>query len=104
MIQKMKKTRAEVLNRINTLNRQNDFTPEDPPSYEEAIANNSKLPQTYSELAAALNDMQVQQTNSEVDAKVIYVHDDVRLYFISPDGSVTQTSEAETLTIALLSG
>lgn len=103
MIQKMKKTRAEVLHRINVLNRQNDFA-EDPPTYEEAIASGSKLPKTYSELAAALSDMKVQQTNSEVDTKVIYVHDDVRLYFISPDGSVTQTLEAETLTIALLSG
>lgn len=105
MIQKIKKTRAEVLMRINTLHRQHSFPSGDPPSYEEAVSGGAPLqPQTYSELAAALKDIEVDRTNSEVEAEIIYVHEDVKLYYITPDGSVTQTSEAETLTIALLSG
>nr|CAD7430632.1 unnamed protein product [Timema monikensis] len=64
----------------------------------------SKLPlrslYTYEELGAALQHLKV-ETNAET-AQILYSHDNVRVYFISPDGSVTATSEPDTLKIVQL--
>lgn len=107
MIQKMKRTRAEVLTRINCITSSPNFVPRDPPpTYEEAISRSnsvsSYIPRTYTDLANALNDLQIESTNTP--AEIIYSHDDVSLYFISPDGTVTQTSEPQTLNIAVVPG
>ncbi|CAG2053846.1 unnamed protein product [Timema podura] len=55
---------------------------------------------TYEELGAALQHLKV-ETNAET-AQILYSHDNVRVYFISPDGSVTATSEPDTLKIVQL--
>ncbi|KAJ8959529.1 hypothetical protein NQ314_006266 [Rhamnusium bicolor] len=94
MIQKIKKTRAEVLTRISSIQRSPDFvpdvSPEDPPSYEEAIASSvcsDDIPLTYKDLATALNDLSI-DPNQNVAEELIYTHDSVRLYFISPNGEI----------------
>lgn len=106
MIQKLKKTRAEVLTRINTI--QESATPEimeAPPSYEEAIANSPvgtpTTPQTYNDLACALNHLKV-DSNVEMEAEVVYIYEGVKLYFISPNGEVSSTLAPQTLKIILV--
>lgn len=101
MIQKIKRTRAEVLIRINSIqgNLANLMSDESPPSYEEAMSSTSsstELPRTYTELAAALNQLKIEPPN---DQELIYTHDNVRLYFISPNGEVTSTKQPQTLCI-----
>lgn len=110
MIQKIKKTRAEVLTRISSIQRSSSFVPEvppeDPPSYEEAIASASsdeERSMTYGELATALQDMSI-STNQSISEQIIYTHDNVRLYFISPNGEVLSTQLPETLRISLVQG
>lgn len=110
MIQKIKKTRAEVLTRISCIQRSSNFVPEvppeDPPSYEEAIASASsdeEVPMTYRELATALQDLSI-STDQSMSEELIYIHDNVRLYFISPNGEVLSTQLPETLRIALVQG
>lgn len=105
MIQKMKKTRAEVLTRINSLTSVPNLSLRElPPTYEEAICSTSTqdTPRTYNDLAVALNNLQIESTNEPLE--IIYSHDGVLLYFISPDGTVQQTSKPETLNIALIPG
>lgn len=57
---------------------------------------------TYSELGAALQDLKV-DTGAQT-AEILYEHDNVRLYFISSDGSVVSASEPQTLKIVRLEG
>lgn len=110
MIQKIKKTRGEVLTRISCIQRSSGFVPEvipeDPPSYEEAIASASsdeEVPMTYRDLATALQDISF-SPNQRMSEELIYMHDNVRLYFISPNGEVLSTQLPETLRILLVQG
>lgn len=106
MIQKMKKTRAEVLTRINCIQSSPNFTPlppPAPPTYDEAIGGqNPSQPQTYVDLATALDNLTVENVRS--DAEVIYTQENVRLFFISPTGEVTATSQGHILRIAIIEG
>lgn len=108
MIQKMKKTRAEVLMRINSLQNQLEVhqefeAPAPPPSYDEAMSNASNaVPKTYGELASALQAMKIEESNNP--STVIYSHDNVKLYFILPDGTVVSTTENLTLIIGIVEG
>lgn len=113
MIQKMKKTRGEVLTRINSIQSSSNFVPvEPPPSYDEAMACSSsssstspgETPRTYKELASALENLQVESKALYNRTNILYTHDDVRLYIISPTGQTLSTSEPETLTIAVIEG
>jgi hypothetical protein len=81
-----------------------------PPSYEEAMAcvrppgtEASSCPLlTYYDLGVALQDLKV-ETGAET-AQLLYVQENVRIYFISPDGTVSAPSEPETLRIVQLEG
>lgn len=81
-----------------------------PPSYEEAmacprspIAGASSQPLlTYYDLGVALQDLKV-ETGAET-AELVYIQENVRIYFISPDGTVSAPSEPETLRIVQLEG
>nr|CAH7720543.1 unnamed protein product [Callosobruchus chinensis] len=111
MIQKIKKTRAEVLTRINTLQGSSNFVPsetlEEPPSYDEAIATSSSsssdVPRTYKDLATALNELSI-DPNQMMEEDVIYCYDGVRIYFISPNGEVLSTQEPQLLKISMVQG
>nr|CAI5868431.1 unnamed protein product [Callosobruchus analis] len=111
MIQKIKKTRAEVLTRINTIQGSSNFVPpetlEEPPSYDEAIATSSSsssdVPRTYKDLATALNELSI-DPNQVMEEDVIYTYDGVRVYFISPNGEVLSTQEPQLLKISLVQG
>lgn len=108
MIQKIKKARAEVLLRINSIQTSKNFEEnlqsENPPTYEEAISSSEdELPMTYRDLATALNELSV-DPNQTMQEDVIYVHEDVRLYFISANGEVLSTQEPQVLKISLVQG
>lgn len=102
MIQKMKKMRAEILMRINSIQ---DLlpSPDTPPSYEEATGTESNFPKTYMDLANALEHIKI-EPDLNIYSDVIYKHDNVKIYFISSDGTVQLYSEPETMTIALTQG
>ncbi|KAF5299477.1 hypothetical protein FQR65_LT01058 [Abscondita terminalis] len=103
MIQKMKKTRAEVIMRINTIKSSPSFVPESTQTTSnENVVSSNDTPRTYSDLAAALNDIPVEEATSP--AQLIYTHDNVQLYFISPDGSVSKTVEQKELNIFMIPG
>lgn len=104
MIQKMKKTRGEVLSRITTIQKSNEHLErEQPPSYEEAVAS---TPQTYSDLANALNNMSVDSvdTGDAIEAEVVFMYENVKLYFVSGNGEVSSTLSPQTLKIILVEG
>ncbi|XP_057661620.1 protein spartin [Diorhabda carinulata] len=108
MIQKIKKTRAEVLTRINCIQTTNSANSssliEDPPSYDEAMSSSeSESPKTYKDLATALQELSV-DPNQKLQEEVVYTHENVRVYFISPNGEVLSTQQPETLTISLVQG
>lgn len=107
MIQKIKKTRAEVLLRINCIqnsNPQQNIQDENPPTYEEVISSSEdEVPKTYVDLAAALNDLSV-DPNQKMHEDAIYIYEGVRLYFISPNGEVLSTQEPQQLKISLVQG
>ncbi|XP_060526776.1 protein spartin [Cylas formicarius] len=107
MVQKIKKTRAEVLTRIHCIQSSPSYNSvlEDPPSYEEAMSSSdeSSQPVTYRELAQALNDLSL-DPNLHLQEDVIYTYHGVRLYFISPSGEVLSTQEPQILKISLVEG
>lgn len=108
MIQKMKKTRGEVLSRINSIqiSDEPEEPREQPPSYDEAMASTptSSTPQTYNDLANALHQMTISNvdTDSTMEAEVVYMYDNVKLYFISSSGEVSSTLVPQTLKIILV--
>jgi hypothetical protein len=57
---------------------------------------------TYYDLGVALQELKV-ETGAET-AELLYVQENVRIYFISPDGTVSAPSEPETLQIIQLEG
>lgn len=81
-----------------------------PPSYEEAMAYpqspaagaSSRHLLTYHDLSIALRELKV-ETGAET-AELIYIQENVQIYFISPDGTVSALSEPETLQIVQLEG
>ncbi|XP_049820880.1 protein spartin isoform X2 [Aethina tumida] len=107
MIQKIKKTRAEVSMRIHSIQSAPGFTPsvEDaPPSYDEVMSNASEsdLPRTYHELAEALNDLSVD--SNSLEEEVIYVCEGIRIYFIRANGEVESVRDPQTLKISWVDG
>lgn len=134
MLDKLKKTKKEVLIRIADSQVQPlpEFQHEPPPSYEEAISSPSytslqspsgacslssisssgpshmhsrslspnSLPLTYSELGEALRNLKV-ETGAQ-SAQVIFSFDNVRLYFISPNGIVSAPSQPNQLRVLQL--
>lgn len=102
----MKKTRAEVLSRINSIQSSSDFTPlptPPPPSYDEAMGiETSECPKTYSELGTALETLKIDTISGQTE--VIYSTAGVKVYHISPSGEVSSTLEDQTLTIGFIEG
>ncbi|XP_050293019.1 protein spartin [Anthonomus grandis grandis] len=110
MIQKIKRTRAEVLTRINSIQTSPGFQStscEPPPSYEEAISSSDESTDpprvTYKDLATALQELSV-DPNQHINEELVYTYPGVRLYFISPNGEVVSTREPHTLRISLVEG
>ncbi|KAL1506082.1 hypothetical protein ABEB36_005512 [Hypothenemus hampei] len=110
MIQKLKKTRAEVLTRINCVQTApgSSTSSDEPPSYEEAMSSSGDEstevePVTYRDLATALQQLSV-DPNQQINEELVYSHPGVRLYFISPSGQVLSTREPQLLKISLVQG
>jgi hypothetical protein len=102
--------RKEVLCRIADAQVTPDPPLVSPPSYEEAMAcprshtdgASSQSLMTYHDLGLALQELKV-ETGAET-VHLIYIQENVRIYFISPDGTVSTPSEPKTLQIAQLEG
>jgi hypothetical protein len=93
--------RKDVVNRLTQL-RQTPFAnlqlPADPPSYEEATSPTSP----YASVSNALN--QIRLDKMIADADILYKQENVRVYFIAPDGNVSSLSEPLPLIIARIQG
>ncbi|XP_046666035.1 protein spartin isoform X2 [Homalodisca vitripennis] len=119
MVDKLRKTRKEILSRIADTQvqrpaelrppeRPEDLALEPPPSYEEAMATSPvnrspapvSSPRTYTELGQALQELKVEADMQSV--QVIFHVEDVRVYFISPDGTVSAPSQPNQLRILQL--
>ncbi|KAI4459731.1 spartin [Holotrichia oblita] len=103
LIQKLKRTRGEVLTRINSLKLKYD-----PPQYSNTDVANSQSSSsessiTYRELALALRDVSVRDFRNS-DISIIYINEQAKLYYISPDGTVLSTSEYQELKIFGIDG
>ncbi|XP_049859597.1 protein spartin [Schistocerca gregaria] len=110
MMQKMRKTRKEVLHRISDAQVSaagSASSQQAPPSYEEAMsAPSSPVPepsqiQTYEDLGKALQRLKPDSSKlcDEMHGELLFTVDGVRIYFISPDGSVTSPSDPGSLQI-----
>lgn len=103
MVKKMKRTRAEVLTRINRITSAPSYVHQDPPpSYEDTMSTTSggSNPRTYSELAEALDNLHVDTPQGQ--AEIVYTQDGVKMYFIAPNGTVQSTTDAMNLNIAMI--
>lgn len=77
--------------------------PEAPPSYDEAVYSPiSDRILTYQELGEALQNLKVE--TGATSAELLLAIDNVRVYFISPNGTVTSGIESDTLHIARFEG
>lgn len=60
-------------------------------------------PTTYKDLAKALQELSI-DPNQHLNEEIIYQHEGVRLYFLSPVGEVLTTYEPQLLKISLVEG
>lgn len=134
MIQKIKKTRAEVLTRINCIQSSPGFesSSDMPPSYEQATSvcssSGGRFKQQiityifyknhkYNSLDEATDSQRVTykdlatalqelsvDPNQHLNEELVYSHPGVRLYFISPNGEVMSAQEPQLLKISLVEG
>lgn len=111
MVQKMKKTRKEILSRIadSQMRPEASLSPSSlPPSYEEAMSScsssetsvNPSQIQTYRDLGIALQNLKIE--TAAQSAEVLFSCPSVKVYYISANGTVTGTLEPETLKIVEL--
>lgn len=91
------------MSRITQIQKSHEVeTREQPPSYEEAVASTpTETPQTYNDLANALNQITI-DTDMTMEAEVMFMYENVKLYFISPSGEVSSTLTPQTLKITLV--
>lgn len=105
MIHKIKRTRAEVVQRISTLTIKYPSPTEETPAFDELASeatNSDKRPRTYAELAIALNNMEHSENAKPDTLQLIFVCDSVKFYHIGIDGKVTTNSENSILRILSL--
>ncbi|XP_065169831.1 protein spartin [Atheta coriaria] len=107
MVQKMKQSRAEVLQRINAITSSPDFVQmEPPPMYDHVVdgqaeSHSPERLRTYSELAEALDNLKIITPQGEAD--ILISCDNVVQYFISPNGNGTVDQlEPQKMNIAIL--
>lgn len=91
--------RGEVLVRVTTLQQKHDTN--QPIETTDTIDKKNKS-YTYNDLAAELRTLQVDDT--ERTTKILFCCQNVKLYCVSIDGSVTSTSESLELVIFQLTG
>lgn len=103
--------RKEVLSRLADLQNVGNLTngqataplASAPPSYEEATQSSlGSMLSPYAHLNNALNELKVE--TGATSGNVLYVQENVRMYFISPDGQVGSLSDPTALTIAQIQG
>lgn len=108
MIQKMKRTRAELLQRIGVLSELGTKTIEDEVEVDdlmddtEADSNAPKRPRTFMELAEALQNLEYNSVVLPSVFELLFACDGVTLYHINVNGEVSTTDESSTLRIVRL--
>lgn len=105
MIHKMKRARAEIMQRIGILSQNLSSTLEvasDVVSNSEYYtANEQGRPRTYSELAQALKDLQIEEDCNH-SLELLFQCEGVKLYHIKSNGLVTTTSDNSTMRLIRL--
>lgn len=110
MIQKMKRTRGELLHRIvqlspSTSNGKSEETKEkkeEITSTENGSKENKTRPRTFLELAEALQNFEVDTNELPSVLELLLVCENVKIYHIKASGEVTTTDEFSTLRIVRL--
>lgn len=108
MIQKMKRTRAELLQRIGELSKQSSETIEDEIEASDLIddtetdPNSQKRPRTFMELAEALQNLEYNSAELPSVLELLFSCDGVKMYHINVNGEVSTTDESSTLRIVRL--
>lgn len=104
MIHKLKRTRAEVLQRVGQLGGGGD-------SVRKEADKDGQRPWTYSELARALQEMSGVEEGSEqsmagsaTELELLFSCDGVKVYYIEPDGVVSRTMADSTLRVVRIEG
>lgn len=109
MIQKMKRTRAELIQRIGVLSEQSSQTIDDEVEVNDLIDEtdvNSDIrqqrPRTFMELAEALQNLEYNSAVLPNVLELLFSCDGVTLYHINVNGEVSTTDESSTLRIIRL--
>lgn len=108
MIQRMKRTRAELLQRIGELSKQSCETIEDEVEANDLIddtevdSNSQKRPRTFMELAEALQNLEYNSAELPSVLELLFSCDGVKMYHINVNGEVSTTDESSTLRIVRL--
>lgn len=106
MIQKMKRSRAEILLRVGTLTTKLYPKDEVPPTVnfddlDETAAVEGR-PRTFSELADALKNLKFDADQMPNSLELLFLCDGVKLYHVAATGVVTTNDESSTLRIVRL--
>lgn len=99
MIQKMKRSRADVVLRVGTLTNQLDPRDETAAITEPNVEGR---PRTYSELGEALKHLQYREDGIPNTLELLFLCDGVKLYHIAPSGEVTTADDSSILRIVCL--
>lgn len=116
IIHKLKRTRAELLQRVGILTEKHqpqnseDSSDGEPPSTKAKFTSSKLLeeeeesgrPRTYSELARELKNLKKSECNEASKLELIFTCDRVKFYKIKPNGTVTTNDESCTLRILRL--
>lgn len=101
IIHKLKRTRAEVLTRINCLKAKYETPAKGGESSPENGDSTTVI--TYRELGLALRDLSVRNFK-DCDTSIIYINNEAKFYYISPDGTVLSMSDYQELKIFGIEG
>lgn len=102
MIQKMKRSRADVVLRVGALTNQLDPRDETAAVIEPNVASVEGRPRTFGELGEALKHLQYTDDDVPNTLELLFLCDGVKLYHIAPSGEVTTADDSSTLRIVRL--
>lgn len=102
MIQKMKRSRADVLVRISSISSKLPSSVDGTSSTDEASVVTENRPRTFSELGEALKNLQYTADDVPNTLDLLFLCEGVKVYHIAKTGQVTTTDESSTLRIVRL--
>lgn len=100
MIQKLKRTRADILVRVSSITAK--LCPEEKTTTDGSHANVDGRPRTFAELGEALKNLQYTVDDTPDTVDLLFLCENVKLYYIARTGEVTTSDESSTLRIVRL--